>query len=384
MASLHNLIFMRMSHYGIVNCYYYSSVYIWMSIRSGSIDRSKRIKEKSDMMSRLRSETAGGSSVFASGLIAEFHKVDSRLWLRIIFYKRKGGCHMKKICLVLSALALCCTMLIGAGAVGTSSQMSLTQQAITHCLLPICFCKLDYTLSVVNLHQVFGNADINLLTNQIIGHGVFVFAIRNQVVVRNLCHRPDSGLKRYGGQRQHIRLFFLQISAAAGTGALLELAAVQLIQLFSNRLVDFLQREKLHITQCSNNPGLSKTNRSLCRTLVLWTTYSCRNNSCVVIVRKFLITAVQHRFISSVRRSCGLAVIRNEQPCRAAEIVERMIMTVQPVLCFHVVTGFCIDIAAAREHRYKQISAAPLSGNGIVDQDVSPAQSTWIASPGLC
>ena len=39
---------------------------------------------------------------------------------------------MKKICLVLSALALCCTMLIGAGAVGTSSQMSLTQQAITH------------------------------------------------------------------------------------------------------------------------------------------------------------------------------------------------------------------------------------------------------------
>ena len=44
-------------------------------------------------------------------------------------------------------------------------------------------------------------------------------------------------------------------------------------------------------------------------------------------------------------------------------------MTVQPVLCFHVVTGFCIDITAAREHRYKQISAAPLSGNGIVDRD---------------
>ena len=58
---------------------------------------------------------------------------------------------MKKICLVLSALALCCTMLIGAGTVGTSSQMSLTQQAITHCLLPICFCELDYTLSTFRL-----------------------------------------------------------------------------------------------------------------------------------------------------------------------------------------------------------------------------------------
>ena len=32
-------------------------------------------------------------------------------------------------------------------------------------------------------------------------------------------------------------------------------------------------------------------------------------------------------------------------------------------------SGFCIDITAAREHRYKQISAAPLSDNGIVDRD---------------
>ena len=44
-------------------------------------------------------------------------------------------------------------------------------------------------------------------------------------------------------------------------------------------------------------------------------------------------------------------------------------MTVQLVLGFHVITGFCIDITAAREHRYKQISATPLSGNGIVDRD---------------
>ena len=46
-----------------------------------------------------------------------------------------------------------------------------------------------------------------------------------------------------------------------------------------------------------------------------------------------------------------------------------MNMTVQLVLGFHVITGFCIDITAAREHRYKQISATPLSGNGIVDRD---------------
>ena len=68
---------------------------------------------------------------------------------------------MKKICLVLSALALCCTMLIGAGTVGTSSQMSLTQQAITHCLLPICFCELDirYLFSLRNLLYLIESAN---------------------------------------------------------------------------------------------------------------------------------------------------------------------------------------------------------------------------------
>ena len=32
----------------------------------------------------------------------------------------------------------------------------------------------------------------------------------------------------------------------------------------------------------------------------------------------------------------------------AAEIIESMSMTVQPVLCFHVVAGFCIDIVNSK------------------------------------
>lgn len=41
-------------------------------------------------------------------------------------------------------------------------------------------------------------------------------------------------------------------------------------------------------------------------------------------------------------------------------------MAVQPVLGFHVITGFCIDITAAREHRHEQISYALCSSNRIV------------------
>ena len=44
-------------------------------------------------------------------------------------------------------------------------------------------------------------------------------------------------------------------------------------------------------------------------------------------------------------------------------------MAVQPVLGFHVIAGFCIDITAAREHRYEQISRALFSSNRIVYRD---------------
>ena len=100
--------------------------------------------------------------------------------------------------------------------------------------------------------------------NQIVWNGIFVPAVTHEIVVRYLSSRPYSGFKRYGGQRQHIRLFFLQIGAAACTGALLELAAIQFFELLSNRFVDFIQGEKFTISQCGNNPGFSETDRSLC------------------------------------------------------------------------------------------------------------------------
>lgn len=53
----------------------------------------------------------------------------------------------------------------------------------------------------------------------------------------------------------------------------------------------------------------------------------------------------------------------------AAEIIESMSMTVQPVLCFHVVAGFGIGIAAAREHRYKQIGRTLCASSRVIYWD---------------
>ena len=53
----------------------------------------------------------------------------------------------------------------------------------------------------------------------------------------------------------------------------------------------------------------------------------------------------------------------------AAEIVERMNMTVHPVLCLHVIAGFRIDITAAREHRYKQIGRTLCASSQVIYRD---------------
>ena len=219
------------------------------------------------------------------------------------------------------------------------------------------------TAMEIHLNNSFCYANVHFFANQIVWNGIFVPAVTHEIVVRHLSSRPYSGFKRCGGQRQHIRLFFLKISAAARASVLLEFPVVQFFELFSNRLVEFAQREKLHITQCRNNPGLHQTNRRFRSTFVLRFADTGRYDCGTVILGKFLITAVQHGFITGVRYSCGLAVVRDEQPCHAAEIIESVNMAVQPVLGFHVVAGFCIDITAAREHRYKQISRTLCSSN---------------------
>ena len=215
----------------------------------------------------------------------------------------------------------------------------------------------------IHLNDSFCYANVHFFANQIVWNGIFVPAVTHEIVIRHLSSRPDSGFKRCSRQRQHIRLFFLEISATARAGVLLEFPVVQFFEFLGNRLVDFLQREELHITQCCNNPGFHQTNRRFRSAFVLRLADTRRHDCDTVILGKFLVTAVQYGFITGVRHSCGLAVIRDEQPCRAAKIVERMNMTVQPVLCFHVVAGFCIDVTAAREHRYEQISRALCASN---------------------
>ena len=99
--------------------------------------------------------------------------------------------------------------------------------------------------------------------------------------------------------------------------------------------------------QSGYDPRFGKADRCLCRALVPRLADARRYNCGAVMLGQFLVTAVQNHIVPGVGQRGRFAVVRDQQPCDAAEVVECMDMAVQPVLGFHVVAGFRIGKAAA-------------------------------------
>ena len=78
----------------------------------------------------------------------------------------------------------------------------------------------------IHLNNSFCYANVHFFADQVVWNGIFVPIVTHEIVVRHLSGRPDSGFKRCNRQRQHIRLFFLKISAAARAGHRLGLKEV--------------------------------------------------------------------------------------------------------------------------------------------------------------
>ena len=83
------------------------------------------------------------------------------------------------------------------------------------------------------------------------------------------------------------------------------------------------------------------------------------------MLRKLLITAIEHHIIAGVGNDTGLEVVRNQEPGYTVEVIVGVDMAQQPVFCLHIVTGFRIDVAAARQDGYKQICGALFACYGV-------------------
>lgn len=87
----------------------------------------------------------------------------------------------------------------------------------------------------------------------------------------------------------------------------------------------------------------------------------------IVILCQFLIAAVHDRFVPGILRHSGFEIVRDQQPCHAAEVFVSMDVAAQPVFKLHVGSGFRIDITTARQNSDEQVCRCALTGYGIVD-----------------
>ena len=93
----------------------------------------------------------------------------------------------------------------------------------------------------------------------------------------------------------------------------------------------------------------------------------CRNNSGVVVFGHFLVCPVEHGFRPGILCNTGLKIVRHQQTRHAAKIVVGMDMADDSVFQLHIVAGFRIGKAAARQNRNKQIRLGDIPGNRVMD-----------------
>ena len=220
---------------------------------------------------------------------------------------------------------------------------------------------------VVRLHQVSGQSQVNGLANQVVGHGVLVPAIADQIIIAHLGMGPDGRLIRRSGKRTHELTFLFLKSGEAAACPLLEGTAIQLLQLLNDSTASFIQRKELPVAQRCRDPGGDVFHGTLRGGLVVRPAYPRRDNRRAIVLRQLLVAAVQYHLIAVVGNGSGLGVVWNQQTRHAAEVIKGVDVAQKPVLLLHVAAGLRIGVPAARQYRHKNVSRPLFPGNAVGD-----------------
>ena len=134
-----------------------------------------------------------------------------------------------------------------------------------------------------NLNHPFTLAHLNLPTDMRKGNGIMVPLDRDMAISRHLANRPFTPIPRiYGQCRQCGALTRLEQCAATLT--IRHFPLIELLQLLPDRLVHCFQREKGHVAQSEQNPGLHRADCRFSRSLVRRTTRTCRQGCQPIIL----------------------------------------------------------------------------------------------------
>lgn len=170
----------------------------------------------------------------------------------------------------------------------------------------------------------------------------------------------------HGGKRLHELPFLFHVDGKAAAGfRRLKGLQIHLIQLFTDCCLCFGKGKEALIPQSGEDPRRGVFDCPLRMGLVLRMLHTGRDDGDVVMLRQFLIAAVQNRLVSGILRDAGLQVIRNQEPRHAAEVGVCVNMTKQPVFQLHVWAHFHVGVSAARKYGDEEISRRTLARNGI-------------------
>ena len=100
---------------------------------------------------------------------------------------------------------------------------------------------------VKDLYSVPSCTDIYSFPNQVRRYGILVTAVRDEIICRDFCHRPDCRLKHSGREGQHICLLLIQVGGFTVADTLFEGTLVQFLEFLSCGSVQILYGEELMV-----------------------------------------------------------------------------------------------------------------------------------------
>ena len=163
-------------------------------------------------------------------------------------------------------------------------------------------------------------ADVDIPADQIIGDGILVFSVRNEIIKGNLCSGPDCRFIRSQRKLLHEIAFFFDVCAVTVSFPFFKRDVVELLELLTDRLLHFTEGEELTVPKRCDDPRRNELNSSFCKALVLRVFHPGRNDGCIVVFSDFVITFVDERFIPGVACHPGLEIVRDQEPGDSAEV----------------------------------------------------------------
>jgi len=221
---------------------------------------------------------------------------------------------------------------------------------------------------VVDLNDVDGVSDLNLLADQPMRHAVVVPLELDVVVDPNSGFLPDAVVVGLGRKSPHRREIIPLEDLSPVACQLLEGSAVDRLQTFLQGLIELVQAVEDLIARGGQDLAFSDQDTGLRLRLVAGPSATSREHGDAEVLRHFVVGRVDLGLVEFRLGYAALQVVRDENPGAGPEVSEHVGVSPDPMGQGLGRAGLDVGVVAGPHHSDEDQSAGDLASLGVDDR----------------